>query len=336
MSRPPVLPSTVLSAALAAAALAVPGAQASDAAPPDAPVVLDPTPPIAVSASGADLAWIRPAATRDGRATLVVRDGDGTSRVVGQTLPANVDDLVIGRLHPQGPDVAIVATQSSDSGIPHAGRTARRGTLWSLPLDGSAAPERLAVSKPGTDLASPGLLRGRLSFARRVRLREGVRWTLRRGTASSSVSTLVSRGDADQTIDQTTPVSGGRIAYVTSTRDRVSTGAALQLRLIRPGDHSKVVSRTDYGGASESGFGPLTPSAEGGTLTASRWTVAGSHPHDLTTWTVPGGRVLGTAKSPAASEKVVTLSGDRGSRSFEAVYGSQVEGTPGLVLRPAG
>lgn len=299
------------------------------------PVSLDAKTPVDVSAYGNTLAWLRPSDSKRTHAQLVVRDPDGTVRVVARALPAYTNDLVIGRSS-SGASIAIVATVSTHGGIPVRSTPARKGALYSLPLDGSAAPARLPVSKPGTDLAAPGLLRGRLSFAKRESLQGRTRWTVRRGTVRSSFSSILSRGYADSTIPQTTPTAGGRVAYVVSTHDPVSTGASVVLRQLRPGGHSIVLSRTFYGGASDSGFGPLTPSAEGGRLTASRWTVAGAHPHDLSTWALPGGKLVTTAKSAVATEESVPVAGG-GAATGTGTATFAPQGTVGgLVLTPAG
>jgi hypothetical protein len=316
--------------ALAATALALvpPAAQAAD------PVVLDAASPRDVAAYGNTLAWLRP----DGpdRTQLVVRDPSGAVRVVDQRLPARVNDLTIGLDRPGGVATAVVATVSTEAGLPVAPRPARRGALYRLPLDGSAAPKRVAVSKPGADLAAPGLLRGRLTFAQRERLAEGTRWTVHTGTLGSGRARRVSRGTVDTRIVSTTPAAKGRLAYVTTTRNRETTGAALALRLLRPGHRSSVVSRTSYGGASESGFGPLTVSSEGGRLTASRWTIAGSHVHDLTTWALPSRRVVDTEKWSPASQKVVPVADGGDPRAFLATFGGPGEkgGVQPLLLQP--
>lgn len=300
------------------------------------PVVLDPTPPLDVAAYGNTLAWLRPTDAKDTRAQLVVRDAAGTVRVVDQRLPAHANDLAIGLDRPGGTLTAVVATASTKAAVPVRSRPARRGALYRVPLDGSTAPQRLAVSRAGTDLAAPGLLRGRLTFGQRERLSEGTRWTVRVGSITSSRAQRVSRGDVDTAIASTTPAAKGRVAYVTTTRNRTTTGAALALRLLQPGHRSAVVSRTDYGGASESGFGPLTVSAEGGRLTASRWTVAGAHRHDLTTWALPSRRVLSTAKWSPASQRVVPVADGGDPRALLALFGgpSADGGTQGLELRP--
>ncbi|WP_026910038.1 hypothetical protein [Patulibacter minatonensis] len=311
-----------------AAGLLVPAA--AHAAPAD-PVVLDAKTPLDAAAFGDTIAWLRPLDVRGTHAQLVVREAGAEPRVLAQTLPANVNDLVIGR-DATGARVAILATASTRGGIPVRSTPVRKGALYELPLSGDTAPRRLAVSRPGTDLAAPGLLRGRLSFAKRETLREGVRWTLRRGSTTSSTSTLLSRGTADATIPQTTPVARGRVAYVVSTRDRKTTGASVVLRQVRAGHRSTVLGRTDYGGASESGFGPLTPSAEGGRLTASRWTVAGAHVHDLSTWSLPGGSVVSNAKTARAPQWVVPVVGTgAGTATFEPQGTAQ-----GLTFTPAG
>lgn len=311
-------------------ALTPPAAHAAD------PVVLDPTPPLDVAAYGNTLAWLRPTDARGTHAQLVVRDAAGTVRVVGQPLPAHANDLTIGLDRPGGALTAVVATASTQAAVPVRTRPARRGVLYRLPLDGSAAPQRLSVSRPGTDLAAPGLLRGRLTFGQRERLSEGTRWTVRLGSLASSRTRLVSRGDDDTAIASTTPAAKGRVAYVTTTRNRTTTGAALALRLLQPGHRSSVVSRTDYGGASESGFGPLTVSAEGGRLTASRWTVAGAHRHDLTTWALPSRRVVSTATWSPAEQRVVPVADAGDPAAFLALFGGPgaTGGTQGLELRP--
>jgi hypothetical protein len=315
--------------AATAVALVPSAAQAAD------PVVLDAASPRDVAASGTTLAWLRPDGPK--HAQLVVRDPDGTVRVVAQRLPAHVNDLTIGLDRPGGTMTAVVATVSTEAAVPVKTRPARRGVLYRLPLDGSAAPERVAASKPGTDLAAPGLLRGRLTFAQRERLAEGTRWTVHTGTLASSRTRRVSRGTVDTRIASTTPVAKGRLAYVTTTRDRETTGAALALRLLRPGQRSNVVSTTGYGGASESGFGPLTVSPEGGRLTSSRWTVAGAHRHDLTTWALPSRRVVETETWSPASQRVVPVAAGGNARAFLATFGGPGAkgGVQALLLQPA-
>jgi hypothetical protein len=286
------------------------------------PVVLDTVTPFDVAASGATVAWLRPDSPDVGaKVQLVVRDAAGAvPRVVAQSLPARTNDLAIGT-DAAGKAVAVVATRSSAA--THAKKSTLKGALYTLPLDGSAAPKRLPVSKSGTDVVAPGLFRGTLSFARLERAGGEQVWTVRTGKVTGAASKVVTREDAGTTVTQTAPTADRRVAYVTSTP--TATGATLDLRLKQPSAAGKRLSHTGFGGASETGFGPLTVSADGEQLAASRWTTAGGHPHDFTVWALPGGKTVSTTKTDSIDVAVPV-----------GTEGIAVTGTEqGLVLRPA-
>jgi hypothetical protein len=247
------------------------------------PVALDTTDPLAIAASGGTVAWLRPTNQAGSRAELVVRDGPGaTPRVVGQPLPAGARDLALGT-DARGTVTAIVATAN-------ARRTA--GVLYRVALDGSRAPSRLPAAGAGTISAAPGLRDVVLSFSRYERLAEGRHWTVRVGSLAGRRTTLVHRGAAGLQIDATVPVVGKRIAFVTDRVNPRDAGHATELRVIRPGSRSVLLSRTSSGGASDAGFGPLTVTPDGRRLTVSRFAYGGGHPTDTTTFALPSDQQL--------------------------------------------
>lgn len=313
----------------ATAVVAVPGPAL--AAGPDR-VVLDATQPTAIAAAGTTAAWLRPTTSGGTRTQLVVRDGPGAApRVVEQALPANARQLTLGT-DADGTPTAIVTARSEHpyGPVPHPRRHGYATALYALPLDGSAAPRRLAVSPAGSDVQAAGLSHGRLTFARHERLREGMRWTVRIGSLTSGRSTIASRTDEDVVVSGTTPVADGRVAYATVRLESSSGGGQAELRLLKPGSRSVRLSQSTFGGASDCGFGPLTVSPDGRRLSASRWTIAGAHPHDFSTWSVPAGRLLRTAKSRAGGELAVPV----GAEGTIVADGEYARPNEGVVLLP--
>lgn len=306
-------PRRALLVASTVAALAL--APAADAA---APITLDTTDPLAIAASGETVAWLRPTNQAGSRAELVVRDGPGaTPRVVGQRLPTGSRDLALGT-DARGTMTAVVATTNAE-------RTA--GVLYRVGLDGSRAPSRLPAAGAGTISAAPGLRAGILSFSRYERLAEGRHWTVRVGTLAGRRTTLVHRGAKGLRIDATAPVVGKRIAFVTDRVNPRDAGHATELRVIRPGSGSVLLSRTSSGGASDAGFGPLTVAPDGRRLTVSRFAYGGGHPTDTTTFALPSDAQL--AHHPTHRNDVELPLGSEG-------YVTTTDAEPvGVYLHPA-
>ncbi|WP_157251682.1 hypothetical protein [Patulibacter americanus] len=277
-------------------------------APPADAVVLEQR-PIAVSASGATVAWLRRTDATGKRAVLVVRDGPGAApRVIDRALPTAPVDVAVGTDR-AGKAVAVVATANTTTFRTRpSSQPVQRGALYVLPLDGSAAPKRLPVSAPGTDLSAPGLLAGRVSFARLQRTGGKQGWTLHSGTLTGRRSTVEARQaaatslSATTSIRATTPIRGGGLAYTTATpRERGGAGFTFALRVVRANGRTSVVSRTSFGGSAynETGFGPLTVSPNGARVSAVRGTTG------LHTWSVPSGRSVSTVPTGSDNGKSV-------------------------------
>jgi hypothetical protein len=264
----------------------------------DGATVLDTGRVLALAGDGANAAWLHADYGQNGgqptKVTLWVRDAGGKAAQIQQPLPAHTRDLAIGN-----------DAEGRTTIVLNAGGTSKSGptTLYALPADCSARPKRLRASTPAGAEDSPGLLDGVLSFSRDERTRKnGVKHsTVRLGSLTSSRSKLVSDGKRGSGIDQTTPTAGGGVAYVTSRPDDVD--AIYELRVLRPGQASKRLSRTAFGGASAAGFGTLVTTNGGKRLVGTRWEDGGGHPADRTIYAVPSGTRVGAVQKLQPGEQ---------------------------------
>lgn len=292
-------------------------------------LALDPTPPVAVAASGSALAWIRPAA--DGGRALVVRDAAGAEpRVLVARLPRNARQLTLGT-DARGRLTAVITATARN----------HRAALWRARLDGAGGLQRVHPHVRGAWEYAPGLRDGVLSFVRRpggggidgvVRTRI-MRGSIRRGKASTVYAYRAHYVSSDV---QTAVAAGGRVLSVLAD-DPQRRGGQSRARLIayRGGRHTLVTQLAQTGdGTSDntgaSGLGPIVLDATGRHATVSRWAAPFdadtnapiTASRDLTTVDVRTGAVT-RAVAPGGLDIALPLPGE-GYAAYDASHASYV------------
>jgi hypothetical protein len=226
---------------------------------------VDPSPPLAVAASGPALAWLRADA-------LVVRDGPGAApRVVAGRLPRRARQLTLGT-DARGRLTAVITGTASN----------HRAALWRVRLDGKGGVRRVHPNVHGSWEYSPGLRDGVLSFVRRPGgggIDGVVRTRIMRGALKGGkVRTVHAYGVHYLSSDvQTAVAAGGRVLSVL-TDDPQRRGGQSRDRLIayRGGRRTLVTQLAQTGdgkmdNTGASGLGPIVLDASGRHATVSRW-----------------------------------------------------------------